>query len=154
MCGSCILGGVDLPTRWVLVDVRSDCLQAPTDVRDELRRIGAVPIGGSIWAAPDAPVFVEGLERLRARAADGNLSRIDVGTGDPADRMAMLTAFNAARAAEWADLREECRAFDGTREALERLRHRAHEIQARDIFSVPEAEVADRDLRACATASQ
>ncbi|MDI1289481.1 MAG: hypothetical protein PSX37_05970 [bacterium] len=125
-----------------------------THARRELRRIGAAPIGDDVWAVPDAPAFVAGIERVSelVDAASGILLRVDVEPQDPRERMRAMTAFNAARSAEWTEFRAECREFDGSPEGLDLLRRRAHAIQVIDIFSVPEAEVADRDLRACVAA--
>ncbi len=148
------MGDAALPTHWRLVAPRLPDEADQTHVRRELRRIGAVTIGDDVWAVPEASAFLAGVDRVRelVDAAGGTLMRVDAEPQDPRERMTAMTAFNAARAAEWTELRSECERFDGTPEDLARLRRRAHEIQALDIFSVPEAEVADRDLRACAAA--
>src|SRR5262245_19600577 len=41
----------------------------------ELRRIGAIPVGGGVWAAPGAPVFATGLDRVAdlVRKGDGEM---------------------------------------------------------------------------------
>ncbi len=154
MCSSCLMGDEGLPTHWRLVIPRLPDDEGQTKARRELRRIGAVSIGDDIWAAPEAPAFVAGMHRVSAlvEAAGGTLVRLDTEPQDPRERMTAMTAFNAARTAEWVAFRDECRAFDGTQENLDRLRRQADEIQVHDIFSVPEAEVADRDLRACIAA--
>jgi len=148
------MGDAGLPTHWRLVAPRLPDDAGQTQARRELRRIGAVTIGDDVWVVPEAPAFVAGLDRVSTvvTTAGGTLLRVDSEPQDPRERMSAMTAFNAARAAEWAELSSECRTFDGTQVSLDRLRERAHEIRVLDIFSVPEAEVADRDLRACASA--
>ena len=148
------MGEAGLPTHWRLVIPRMRDDDDQTKARRELRRIGAVSIGDEVWTVPDAPAFMAGLDGVRSviQAAGGTLVRVDTEPQDPRERMTAMSAFNAARSAEWAAFRDECKIFDGTQENLDRLRRQAAEIRVHDIFSVPEAEVADRDLRACVAA--
>jgi hypothetical protein len=135
----------------------------------ELRRIGAIPLGGGTWAVPAAPVFAEGLEKVGAlvRRADGGVLTLDASPHGEADAAALLAEFNAARAEEWAEFVSECDKFeaeiakerrigkltvaelDEEEHSLDRLRRWWRDLKARDIFGVPEGIDAEDRLKRC-----
>jgi Protein ChrB, N-terminal len=92
-------------TRWLLVVVRVPARPSRHRVAvwRELRRVGAIPLGGATWAAPAAPVFADGLAKVGelVRRADGTMLTLDAAPHAQADAEALLAEFNAARAAEW-----------------------------------------------------
>ena len=135
----------------------------------ELRRIGAISLSGGVWAAPAAPVFAAGLERVNelVSRADGQVLAFHSRPRDEADEQLVMAEFNAARAAEWTEFASECRHFhaeigkerrkgkftvaelDEEEQNLDRLRRWFRELRARDIFGVPEGAQADEQLKAC-----
>ena len=135
----------------------------------ELRRIGAVPLGGGTWAAPAAPVFADGLAKVAdlVGRGDGTVVTLDAEPHSRADAQALRGEFNAARAAEWAEFVSECGKFeieiakerrigkltvaelDEEEHSLDRLRRWWRDIKARDIFTVPEGIDAEDRLKRC-----
>jgi hypothetical protein len=136
----------------------------------ELRRIGAISLGGGVWATPAAPVFAVGLQRIGEliSKAGGQVLEFDSRPRDEHDEQAVMAEFNAARAAEWTEFSAECGHFhaeidkerrkakftlaelDEEEQNLDRLRRWFRELRARDIFAVPEGAHADEQLKACA----
>jgi len=135
----------------------------------ELRRVGAVSVGGGTWAAPAAPVFADGLTKVAdlVRRAEGTVLTLDATPHTAADRDVLLAEFNAARAAEWAEFASECDKFeaeiakerrigkltlaelDEEEHSLDRLRRWWRDLKARDIFTVPEGVDAEDKLKLC-----
>jgi ChrB-like protein len=135
----------------------------------ELRRVGAVSLGGGTWAAPATPVFADGLARVAelVRRAEGSAVTFDAAPHAPADRQALLGEFNAARAAEWTEFASECDKFeaeiakerrigkltvaelDEEEHSLDRLRRWWRDLKARDIFTVTEGVDAEEKLKRC-----
>jgi hypothetical protein len=76
----------------------------------ELRRVGAIPVSGGVWAAPAAPVFAAGLDRVAelVRRAEGQVIVLDAGPRDEPSRARLVGEFNAVRAAEWTEFSSEC----------------------------------------------
>jgi hypothetical protein len=138
----------------------------------ELRRVGAIPISGGVWAAPAAPVFAEGLGRVAelVRRADGQVTLLQAGPRDEHSRASLVGEFNAARAAEWTEFASECDKYeaeiakerrigkftvaelDEEEHSLDRLRRWFREIKARDIFAVAEGMRAEDRLKRCGEA--
>ena len=138
----------------------------------ELRRVGAIPVSGGVWAAPAAPVFAEGLDRVAelVRRADGQVLMLDAAPRDEQSRASLVGEFNAARAAEWSEFTSECDKYeaeiakerrigkftvaelDEEEQSLDRLRRWFRELKARDIFAVPEGVRAEDQLKRCAEA--
>jgi flagellar motility protein MotE (MotC chaperone) len=136
----------------------------------ELRRVGAIPLGGGVWALPGAAVFAAGLEKVTELVgrADGQVLTLESRPRGVADETALLAEFNAARAAEWTEFASECGNFraeiakerrkgkftvaelDEEEQNLDRLRRWYRELRARDIFTVPQGAEADEQLKACA----
>lgn len=136
----------------------------------ELRRIGAISLGGGVWTAPAAPVFAAGLQRVGdlVSRAGGQVLAFDSRPRDEGDEQAVMAEFNAARSAEWTEFTAECGHFhaeiakerrkgkftvaelDEEEQNLDRLRRWFRELRARDIFTVPDGAHADEQLKACA----
>ena len=135
----------------------------------ELRRVGAVPLGGGVWALPAAPVFVAGVEKVTdlVARAEGQVLTFDSRPRSDHDEAALLAEFNAARAAEWTEFITECGHFhaeiakerrkgkftvaelDEEEHNLDRLRRWFRELRARDIFTVAEGAAAGDQLKVC-----
>jgi hypothetical protein len=164
--------GESSTVRWLVVVIRlpANPSRHRVGVWRELRRVGAIPLSGGVWALPAAPVFAAGLDRvveLVARA-DGQVLTLDSRPRGESDEAALLAEFNAARAAEWTEFASECGHFhaeiakerrkgkftvaelDEEEQNLDRLRRWYRELRARDIFAVPEGAQADEQLKACA----
>jgi hypothetical protein len=158
--------------RWLVVVIRlpANPSRHRVAVWRELRRIGAISLSGGVWAAPAAPVFAAGLERVGelVSRAGGQVLTLDSRPRNETDEHLMVAEFNAARAAEWTEFVSECRHFhaeiakerrkgkftvaelDEEEQNLDRLRRWFRELRARDIFTVPEGAQADDQLKACA----
>jgi hypothetical protein len=157
--------------RWLVVVIRiaAHPSRHRVAVWRELRRLGAVSLGGGVWAMPATPVFAVGLERigeLVAQAA-GQVIAFDSHPRQEADEHAVMAEFNAARTAEWTEFAAECGHFDAEiakerrkgkftvaeldeeEQNLDRLRRWYRELRARDVFGVPEGAEADERLKAC-----
>lgn len=138
----------------------------------ELRRIGAVSLGGGTWTAPAAPLFAEGLAKVAELVGrgDGTAITLDAIPHTGADAQLLLAEFNAARAAEWAEFTSECDKFeaeiakeqrigkltvaelDEEEHSLDRLRRWWRDLKARDIFAVAEGVDAEEKLKRCTEA--
>jgi hypothetical protein len=157
--------------RWLVVTIRLPASPSRHRVAvwRELRRIGAVPLGGGTWAAPAAPVFADGLNKVAelVRRADGSVLTLDARPHADTDADALLAEFNAARAAEWTEFVSECDKFeieiakerrigkltvaelDEEEHSLDRLRRWSRDLKARDIFGVAEGVDAEDRLKRC-----
>jgi hypothetical protein len=136
----------------------------------ELRKVGAVPLGGGVWATPAAPVFAAGVQRVAELVdrASGQVLMLDAQPHGPGDETVLQAEFNAARIEEWREFISECDKYeaeiakerrigkltvaelDEEEQSLERLRRWFRELKARDIFAVPEGADADVRLKRCA----
>jgi ChrB-like protein len=154
----------------VLIRIPANPSRHRVAVWRELRRLGAIGLGGGSWATPAAPVFAEGLARvgtLVARA-EGSMLTLDATPRSETDHQALLGEFNAARAAEWVEFASECDKFDAEiakerrigkytlaeldeeEHSLDRLRRWSRDLKARDVYAVPERADADTRLKRCA----
>ncbi|GAA2218410.1 hypothetical protein GCM10010429_50560 [Micromonospora olivasterospora] len=135
----------------------------------ELRRVGAIPVGGGVWAAPAAPVFATGLDRVAelVHRADGQMLMLDAAARDEPSRASLIREFNAARAEEWTEFVSECDKYeaeiakekrigkltvaelDEEEQSLDRLRRWFRELKARDIYGVAEGVQAEDRLKHC-----
>jgi len=135
----------------------------------ELRRFGAVSLGGGTWAVPAAPAFADGLQRVAelVAKAEGQMVRFNARTESVADEHLVQAEFNGARSAEWTEFTSECGKFaeeiakelrigkltvaelDEEEHNLDRLRRWSRELHARDIFRVVESADADEALKRC-----
>jgi hypothetical protein len=156
---------------WLLVVVRVPAQPSRHRVAvwRELRRVGAIPLGGATWAAPAAPVFADGLARVAelVRRAEGTVLTLDAVPHTDVDVQALMAEFNAARAAEWTEFISECGKFeaeiakerrigkltvaelDEEEHSLDRLRRWWRDLKARDIFGAPEGVDAEDRLKRC-----
>jgi hypothetical protein len=136
----------------------------------ELRRLGAVAIGQSVWALPDHQAATTGLQRIGELVArgDGELTVLDAAGRDPASRQRLERLYVQARADEWTEFRAECARYlaeldkeigngkltvaelEEEEQSMERLRRWHRELRARDVLATPAAHAADQDLKACA----
>jgi hypothetical protein len=136
----------------------------------ELRRIGAIPVGGGVWAAPGAPLFATGLDRVSelVRKGGGQMLMLDGTPRDSAGHDSLVSDFNAARVAEWTEFTSECVKFeeeiakeqrigkltiaelDEEEQSVDRLRRWFRELRARDVFGVAEGAEAEISLKRCA----
>jgi hypothetical protein len=167
--------GVTVPRvgRWLVVWVRLPSGQSSKHrvaVWRELRKVGAVPLGGGVWATPAAPVFAAGVQRVAELVdrANGQVLLLDAQPHESGDETVLLAEFNAARIDEWREFISECDKYeaeiakerrigkltvaelDEEEQSLERLRRWFRELKARDIFAVPEGADADVRLKGCA----
>jgi flagellar biosynthesis regulator FlaF len=158
--------------RWTLLVVRlpADPSRHRVAVWRELRRIGAVPLGQGVWAAPATPAFTQGLERAArlAERGDGEVMLLEATGRDEADGARLEALFTAARQAEWAEFVAECGKYeaeldkelrtqkftlaelDEEEQSLERLRRWYRELKVRDLFGAPSAAEAEQRLKHCA----
>ena len=122
----------------------------------ELRRIGAVPVGPSVWAVPDVPTCAAGLARVAALAQEGDGDVLLLSAqGRTADDSAKLDRlFAGAREEDWAEFIADCAKFEDEidseiakdkltmaeleeeEQSLDRLRRWHHDLRKRDIFGV------------------
>ncbi len=134
----------------------------------ELRRAGAVSLQQATWALPTGEGFDERVERAArlVERADGQLYVFDV---VPSEETASLLErmFTEDREAEWAEFLAECDKFEAEvrreieidkltlpeleeeEQSYDRLRRWFRELRARDLFSAPSAEMAERRLKEC-----
>jgi vacuolar-type H+-ATPase subunit I/STV1 len=158
--------------RWVvlLARVAAEPSRHRVAVWRELRRLGAVAIGQSVWALPDHPAATSGLGRIAELVdrGDGELTVLEATGRDQASRERLERLYVEARAAEWTEFRAECARYlaeidkevgkgklivaelEEEEQSLERLRRWHHELRARDMLATPAAHPADQDLKACA----
>jgi hypothetical protein len=158
--------------RWVvlLARVPAEPSRHRVAVWRELRRLGAVAIGQSVWALPDHRAATSGLGRIAelvARGA-GELTVLDAAGRDQPSRDRLERLYVEARAAEWSEFRAECARYlveidkeigkgkltvaelEEEEQSMERLRRWHRELRARDVLVTPAAHAADQDLKACA----
>jgi hypothetical protein len=158
--------------RWIvlLARVPADPSRHRVAVWRELRRLGAVAIGQSVWALPDQPAATAGLDRIAGLVArgDGELTVLEAAGRDQASRDRLERRYVEARADEWAEFRAECARYlaeidkeigkgkltvaelEEEEQSMERLRRWHRELRARDVLATPAARAADQDLKACA----
>ena len=76
----------------------------------ELRRLGAVAVGQSVWALPDHQAATSGLDRIAELVArgGGELTTLDATGRDQASHERLERLYVEARAAEWTEFRAEC----------------------------------------------
>jgi hypothetical protein len=162
----------DAGRRWVvlLARVPAEPSRHRVAVWRELRRLGAVAIGQSVWALPDHPAATGGLDRIAELVArgDGELTVLEAAGRDQASRERLERLYVEARAAEWIEFRAECARYlaeidkeigkgkltvaelEEEEQSMERLRRWHRELRARDVLATPAAHAADQDLKACA----
>ncbi|GAB3280260.1 Chromate resistance protein ChrB [Kineosporia babensis] len=140
----------------------------------ELRKVGALSLGQGIWAAPDVPVFAEGVERALAltERAEGVSVTLQASGRTALDAERFREMFTAERADEWKEFLADCFKFEQEiakeirvakftlaeleeeEQSLERLRRWHRDISARDVFGAPAAAEAGERLKQCAEACE
>jgi hypothetical protein len=135
----------------------------------ELRRLGAVSLGGGTWAVPATGAFLPGVDRVEAMVLDasGDCLVLDAQARAEATAARLEQMFNEAREAEWVEFCSECDKFvaeiakeqrigkltlaelDEEEHSLERLRRWWRDLKARDAFGLPAAEEAEVKLKTC-----
>ncbi|MGX1806141.1 Chromate resistance protein ChrB [Nocardia sp. NPDC055321] len=157
--------------RWIvlLVKMPADPSRHRVAVWRELRRVGALPLGQGVWAAPDVPVFAAGIARALELAdkAGGETISLQAAGASAADAARFEALFTAARAEDWAEFLADCGKYeaeldkeirnakftlaelDEEEQSLERLRRWHRDIKARDVFGAPAAAEATRRLQHC-----
>jgi hypothetical protein len=158
--------------RWVvlLARVPAEPSRHRVAIWRELRRLGAVAIGQSVWALPDHPAATNGLGRIAELVdrGDGDLTMLDAAGRDQASRERLERLYVEARAAEWTEFRAECARYlaeidkevgkgkltvaelEEEEQSMERLRRWHRELRTRDVLATAPAHAADQDLKACA----
>jgi Protein ChrB, N-terminal len=158
--------------RWVVLLARlpAEPSRHRVAVWRELRRLGAVAIGQSVWTLPDHPAATDGLQRVAGLVArgGGELTLLDADGRDQASRDRLRRLYVEARAAEWTEFRAECARYlaeidkeigkgkltvaelEEEEQSMERLRRWHRELRARDVLATPAAHAADQDLKDCA----
>jgi hypothetical protein len=158
--------------RWVvlLARVPAEPSRHRVAIWRELRRLGAVAIGQSVWALPDHPTAATGLHRIAELVArgGGELTVLEAAGRDQASRERLQRLNGEARTAEWTEFRAECARYlaeidkeigkgkltvaelEEEEQSMERLRRWHRELRTRDVLATPAAHAADQDLRACA----
>ena len=135
----------------------------------ELRKIGAVSLGQSAWAAPDVPGFTAGIARVGelATRGDGQLVVLQATGRSEQDADWLEAAFTTLRQEEWTEFLADCAKFDAEidkefsqqkltmaeleeeEQTLDRLRRWFRESAARDVFGAPLAADAQLRLKHC-----
>jgi hypothetical protein len=158
--------------RWVvlLARVPAEPSRHRVAIWRELRRLGAVAIGQSVWALPDHPAATNGLGRIAELVdrGDGDLTMLDAAGRDQASSERLERLYVEARAAEWTEFRAECARYlaeidkeigkgkltvaelEEEEQSMERLRRWHRELRTRDALATSAAHAADQDLKACA----
>lgn len=135
----------------------------------ELRRTGAVPLGQGSWAVPEAPAFIEGIDRAVdiADRGDGEVIVLTAVARSARDDERLVALFTEQREAEWSEFIADCGKFDAEidreiaqskftlaeleeeEQSLERLRRWHRTIKSRDIFGAPSSGQAEYLLKHC-----
>nr|WP_086723595.1 Chromate resistance protein ChrB [Streptomyces carpinensis] len=136
----------------------------------ELRKIGALSLGQGVWAAPDVPVFADGVTRAvqLTERADGEAVVLTAAGRSPGDAERFVAMFCAAREDDWREFLSDCDKYlaeldkeirqrkftlaelEEEEQSLERLRRWHRDIKARDVFGSTGADEAERRLKDCA----
>jgi hypothetical protein len=153
---------------WVLLTYKlpSDTSSARVSVWREVRRSGALHVQRSVVAFPDDEAFRRAVERFRLLVAEAGGETLAV-RAEPLgelDAAKLTQAWNVARAAEYAELRDECGKFlteiehefaiekftlaelDEEEAELDKLQRWHERIDARDVHGAPGAEQARQAL--------
>lgn len=135
----------------------------------ELRKIGALSLGQGIWAAPDVPVFADGIRRAveLAENSAGQVMTLQAAGRTTEDAARFRELFTAARSADWAEFLADCGKFEAEiakeiriakftlaeleeeEQSLERLRRWHRDLGVRDVFVAQEAAEAAERLKHC-----
>lgn len=161
---------------WLVVVTRipTDPSRHRVAVWRELRKMGALSLGQGVWAAPDLPVFAEGVQRAvtLVERSGGEVSVLTAAGRSDRDAAQLEDLFNAARQADWLEFLADCVKFEDElakeiriekftlaeleeeEQSLERLRRWHRDLSVRDVFGTPEAKRAGIRLKQCVTACE
>jgi hypothetical protein len=135
----------------------------------ELRRMGAVTLGQSVWLVPATAAFAEGVARatVLVEAAGGEILTLEVIGRDESTSRRLAQLYTAAREEDWQEFITECRRYQAEIEkeiakqkftlaeleeeeqSLERLRRWHRDLRLRDVLSAPSAAEAEDQLKEC-----
>lgn len=135
----------------------------------ELRRAGALALGGGTWALPAGPTAADAVEQVRelvARAA-GELLVLDADAADEDSRVRLEDGYTTAIEAEWVELLSECDKYEAElrheieiekftlaeleeeEQSLDRLRRWQRSLALRDRFGAPSGPEAGGRVAGC-----
>ncbi|MEO6628025.1 MAG: Chromate resistance protein ChrB [Aquihabitans sp.] len=160
-------------TPWLLVVARLPSLPSRHRVAvwRELRRAGALALGGGTWAMPAGPTANAAVDQVRelVRRAEGELLVLDAGPTDDETRVRLENGYTAAIEAEWVELLSECDKYgaelrheieiqkftlaelEEEEQSLDRLRRWHRALSLRDRFGAPSGAEAERRVAQCTT---
>lgn len=136
----------------------------------ELRRSGALALGGGTWLIPagrGAEEVVEQIRELVARTEDGELFVLDARPYDDPTGVQLQAAYNATVEAEWLEFLSECDKYDAEldkevamvkftlaeleeeEQSLDRLRRWHRALSLRDRFGTPSGSRTKQRLAEC-----
>src|SRR4029077_18654287 len=143
---------------WLLLLVRLPATHKAERVAiwRKLKKSGAIQIQTSTYALPDEPALYETFQWLtqHIRDAGGDATLIRAREIEGLPNQKLIALFNAARATEYAALRELIRSLAQPRKrkssfagALDRVRKQYREIRATDFFNCPRGQDVEMLLR-------
>lgn len=136
----------------------------------ELRRSGALPLGGGTWLLPAgraADDIVEQIRELVSRADDGELFVLAAHPHDEPTGVQLQASYTGSVEAEWLEFLSECDKYDAEldkevslgkftlaeleeeEQSLDRLRRWHRALSLRDRFGAPSASHAKQRLTEC-----
>lgn len=151
-------------SRWLLI-----CYRTPTEPSAlrvatwrTLKQVGAVAVGGGVYAAPDTPEMRDSLQQLSARICGGGGQAFLISGDilDPAHEQRLSAESEALRAEEYAQVAKSARHFvdhvdresatedfrfaevESLEEELEKVRRQLRRVVSRDHFESPAREEA------------
>lgn len=161
-------------TAWLVAVIRvpSEPSRHRVALWRDLRRLGAVSLGPTVWALPDSSTSRGALERVCANAlrAQGSAISLSAAGLNPSDVTSLERAFVATRAAEWDELISECGKFlaeiahehaiskytlaelDEEEHSLDQLRRWASDITDRDPEGIAVSQAGADALARCEAA--
>ena len=131
--------------------------------------MGALLLSQGTWAVPDVPSVADGIVRAGELAVrgDGEMLVLPTDGGPSGDTARLQELFTAQREDEWVEFISDCAKFEAEidkeiriekftfaeleeeEQSLDRLRRWHKTVKARDVFSAPSAERAEKVLKAC-----
>jgi hypothetical protein len=163
-----------VPERWLIIAASTPNPSSTLRVYlwRNLRGLGAHYLQPSVCLLPDRPDVVRRLARVveRVRREGGELRLLHMHLDEPTEEHALVAAFNAERAAEYAEVVSRTPAFhaelagelargrvnyaevEESEADLTRLRAWLRRISARDYFSAPGRAEAEAAVEGCAKA--
>ena len=136
----------------------------------ELRRAGAMPLGGGTWALPSGPAATETIGQVRElvqRAPDGELIVLDAVAHEAQTGALLEASYTKAVEAEWGEFLRDCDKYSAElrheieiekftlaeleeeEQNLDRLRRWHRAIGMRDRFGAPSSSKARERLAGC-----